>query len=373
MGISLKGGFSMEKSFGEFLKQKRQEKCLTQKELAKLLFVSESAVSKWEKDKAHPDITLLPKLSEILDVTERELITASIDNKTREEKSQAKKWRALSLSWELFFYISYILAVIPCFICNLAIEGTLSWFWIVLSALVLSFTFTNLPKIIKKYKLILIPLSEYLALCMLLGVCALYTKGDWFVISVLAVLLGLVIIFVPIYIAKYKVFEKIRKYADFISVAVDFVMLNVLLIAIDIYTFSGGYSTYLWYWKFALPIVMVCYVVLNLFLSVRFLKVNKLFKTSIILFTINIIYFLSTLLRSDNSHLQRELDSLAFYKADFSNWQVEVALERNIHCIIFLSILGVAIAFLIAGLVKHHVKKNKQNSSSAKAKQHHRS
>ena len=60
----------MENSFGCFLKQKRQEKNLTQKELAKLLFVSESAVSKWEKDVAHPDITLLPKLAEILKVTE---------------------------------------------------------------------------------------------------------------------------------------------------------------------------------------------------------------------------------------------------------------------------------------------------------------
>ncbi|MBR2375441.1 MAG: helix-turn-helix transcriptional regulator, partial [Clostridia bacterium] len=40
----------MENTFGGFLRQKRQEKNLTQKELSKMLFVSESAVSKWEKD-----------------------------------------------------------------------------------------------------------------------------------------------------------------------------------------------------------------------------------------------------------------------------------------------------------------------------------
>ena len=40
----------------------------------------------------------------------------------------------------------------------------------------------------------------YLALCLLLGVCAIYIRGDWFVIPALAVLLGLVIVFVPIYI-----------------------------------------------------------------------------------------------------------------------------------------------------------------------------
>ena len=58
----------MKTSFGEFFKQKRLEKNLTQKELAKQLFVTESAVSKWEKNIAHPDITLLPKLAEILEM-----------------------------------------------------------------------------------------------------------------------------------------------------------------------------------------------------------------------------------------------------------------------------------------------------------------
>ena len=93
---------------------------MTRKHLPNLLFVSESAVSKWEKGAAHPDITLLPKLSEILGVSEHELITASIDTETREQKMQAKKWRTLSLTWSLFFYIAYGVALIPCFICNSA-------------------------------------------------------------------------------------------------------------------------------------------------------------------------------------------------------------------------------------------------------------
>jgi transcriptional regulator with XRE-family HTH domain len=88
-----KYGENMQKTFELFLKEKRQEKNLTQKELAKILFVSESAVSKWEKDVAHPDITLLPKLAETLGVTEHELITASVDEKSRKEKVQARKWR----------------------------------------------------------------------------------------------------------------------------------------------------------------------------------------------------------------------------------------------------------------------------------------
>lgn len=350
----------MEKSFGIFLKEKRQEKKLTQKDLAKNLFVSESAVSKWEKDVAHPDITLLPKLSEILGVTEHELITASIDKQTREEKSQAKKWRTLSLSWSLFFYIAYGLALIPCFICNLAIDKTLSWFWIVVSALLLSFTFTNLPKIIKKHKLLLIPLSMFFALCLLLAVCAIYTRGNWFWIAVLSVLFGMIIIFMPIYISKFKVFSIIKKYNDFVSVAIDFILLNILLVVIDVYSVTNHFSSSHWFLTIAFPIVCVCYLILNLLLSVRFFKINRLLKTSIILTIINFIaYIILPLIKVDDLKAQTEIDGFDIFKADFLNWQKEVILERNINCIIFLTILVMSVAFLIGGLILYFKKKNK--------------
>lgn len=343
----------MESSFGAFLKQKRLEKSLTQKELAKLLIVSESAVSKWEKNVAHPDISLLVKLSEILGVTEHELITASIDKVARIEKTQAKKWRVLSLSWSLFFYIAYVLTLIPCFICNLVIDKTLSWFWIVASALLLSFTFTNLPKLIKKHKLILIPLAIFSAFCILLAFCSIYTNGVWFWVASLSVLFGLSIIFIPIYISKFKIFSKIRKYNDFVSIGFDFIFLNILLIVINTYSVTNGYSLNYWYFNIALPIVLTVYIILNLLLSVRFLKINKLLKTSIILFLlIFFAYIMPLFIKFKNPLIQKELNSLNIFKADFSNWTPEVTLENNIHCIIFLTTLILSVIFLIIGLIR---------------------
>lgn len=351
----------MVNSFGEFLKLKRQEKNLTQKELAKLLFVSESAVSKWEKDVAHPDITLLPKLSEILGVTEHELITASVDEKLKEEKAQAKKWRAFSFSWSLFFYIAYSVALIPCFICDLAINKTLSWFWIVLSALLLSFCFTNLPKLIKKHKLLLLPLSMFLSLSLLLGVCCIYAKGNWFWIATLSVLLGLVILFVPIYISKYKVFSKIKKYNDFVSVGVDFVMLNILLVVIYFFTTSNGYAGYNWHSTIALPITLAIYFILNVLMAVRFLKINKFLKTSVILALINLfVYVPAMFIKVDNSIVQQEIfDEANIFKANFLKWEPDVTLSNNIHCIIFLTITVLAISFFVVGLIRHNKSKNK--------------
>ena len=354
----------MTHSFGEFLKQRREEKKLTQKKLSKMLFVSESAISKWEKNIAHPDITLLPKLSEILEVSEHELITASIDKQSRNEKLLAKKWRVLSISWSLFFYISYSIALIPCLICDLAINKSLTWFWIVLSAILLAFTFTNLPKIIKHHKLILIPLSMYLSLCLLLVVCCLYTNGKWFWIASLSILLGLVIIFTPIYISKYKVFAKIKKFADFISMGINFVMLNILLLVIYSFTISNGYSNNNWYFKIALPIVLAIYLYTNILLAVRFLKINRYLKTSIILFLVDLIYLIVPLLKVNNVKAQEEINQANIFKADFDNWNVEIPLENNIHCIMFLITTSLSIIFLITGIIRYLKRKNDTKSST---------
>jgi len=59
------------KKFGVFLTQLRKQKGYTQKELAEKLFISDKAVSKWERGLSMPDVALLPPLANILDVTVR--------------------------------------------------------------------------------------------------------------------------------------------------------------------------------------------------------------------------------------------------------------------------------------------------------------
>lgn len=342
-------------TFGDFLKQKRLEKNLTQKQLANILFVSESAVSKWEKGVSHPDITMLPKLSEVLCVSEHELITASIDNQSRKEKSQAKKWRALVATWELFFYISYAIAILTCFICNLAVSGTLSWFWIVLSALLLSFTLINLPKFIKKHKLLLIPLFDYVSLIILLAVCAIYTAGDWFFVASVSVLLGLTMIFMPIFIAKFSVFNRIKKYNDFVSFFIDFVVLNVLLLVIESYTLMHGVNA--WYLKTALPIAVVVYLALNVVVSLRFLRTNKLLKTGLMLLLTKIFIFSPPLfIKVSNPAVQKELDDLNVFMANLSVWN-ESTIDNNVFLIILLVMVALTTIFTAIGLIKHFRKK----------------
>lgn len=60
--------------FSNKLQMLRKNKGYTQQQLATMLNVTNKAISKWENGRGFPDITLLPKLSKILDVTIDELL-----------------------------------------------------------------------------------------------------------------------------------------------------------------------------------------------------------------------------------------------------------------------------------------------------------
>ena len=72
--------FEIDKErFGAFLLRLRKEKGLTQKELAELLFVSDKAVSKWERALSLPDVSLLIPLADCLGVSVAELLRGERD------------------------------------------------------------------------------------------------------------------------------------------------------------------------------------------------------------------------------------------------------------------------------------------------------
>lgn len=61
-------------TMGDTIRKKRVEKHLSQKEMADYLGVTSSAVSKWEKEKALPDLTLIAPLARLLEVSLEELL-----------------------------------------------------------------------------------------------------------------------------------------------------------------------------------------------------------------------------------------------------------------------------------------------------------
>lgn len=70
-------------NIGEIIKRERQKRNITQGELAELLKVTPQAVSRWEMGVSYPDITMLPKLSEVLRVSADELLGIRQSNESR--------------------------------------------------------------------------------------------------------------------------------------------------------------------------------------------------------------------------------------------------------------------------------------------------
>lgn len=74
---------------GNFIRQNRNAKKLTQKQLADKLCVTDRAVSRWERGVGTPDISLLVSLGEILGVSVNEILLGEkIDNITKEQSDK---------------------------------------------------------------------------------------------------------------------------------------------------------------------------------------------------------------------------------------------------------------------------------------------
>lgn len=85
--LAMKGGLYMEQiKIGSFLKKLRNEKGLTQVQLAEQLNVSNRSVSRWETGSTLPDISILIELAEFYEVGIKEIIDGERKSETMKEE-----------------------------------------------------------------------------------------------------------------------------------------------------------------------------------------------------------------------------------------------------------------------------------------------
>ena len=91
--ISIEGGIDM--TFGKRLKKARNEKNMTQRELANLLSVKHNSISNWENDINKPDPDTIELICGILEITPNYLLATSSEDFSPAEKLVIKRYRAL--------------------------------------------------------------------------------------------------------------------------------------------------------------------------------------------------------------------------------------------------------------------------------------
>lgn len=331
-----------KKTFGSFIKIKRTEKNYSQKDLAEMLFVTESAVSKWERGVSYPDITLIADICRVLDISERELITASTDTNTMRLKREARKFRVIRGTWFWVPTISYAAALLICFICNLAVNHALSWFFIVLTALLCAYSFLpTFTSFFKSKKLLVFTATSFISICLLLYTCATYTNSlFWFPTACIGILLGYTLLFLPMLLSK----TRIRTFRFIITFVLTF-FLTILLLQ----------SIYVWKsFMFISAIKMTCYGFTPVFLSgvICIFRFDAYIKAGFCALLSTVAYYFS-------GHIVNYLFNLSenHYEIDFYNWKQYT--NGNVLFIILLSLLFVSALFIGIGVYRIHKNKKK--------------
>lgn len=98
----------MSEFFSDKLKKLRLSKNLTQDQLAKLIYVSRSAVTKWEQNRGFPNIDALQRISKIFEVSIDDLLSDK-ELKILEVTNNKKK---ISLQRKIIISLSILTAII---------------------------------------------------------------------------------------------------------------------------------------------------------------------------------------------------------------------------------------------------------------------
>ena len=89
-------------TFGERLYELRNEKNISQEELAEVLDVSRQSISKWENDKAYPEMTRLLFMSDYFDVSLDYLMRGIKKEENIENVAEKYKTKNMLLVWNDF-------------------------------------------------------------------------------------------------------------------------------------------------------------------------------------------------------------------------------------------------------------------------------
>lgn len=331
-------------TLGKFIQTKRKELGLSQKELAKALYVTESAVSKWERGISYPDITMISGICEVLHISEHELCTASEDRQQREAEFMVRSYKRFVRGYTIITGIGYLAAIIPSFIYNVA-HGGIGWFMVLITSLMLTFSFINVPVLVKKNRALWTLGSATASLFLLYAAGCIYSHGDWFVMAVLGTLLGEVIVFLPFVLRSEQLEKYVRNSKGLVCMAAD----SVLTFACVIYgTLKYGDVEDL---RDGMLATVACVaLVWAVFLIIRYLKVNGFFKGALC-FVASAIWVAAMTVLSDAWNGMKLSEIVSLKGADNSRYDV----------IVCLCLAGVAAVLAIAGAVFKLVRKKPQD------------
>lgn len=101
--------------FNQKLQELRKQKGLTQEQLAESLFVSRTAISKWESGRGYPNLDSLKDIAKFFSITIDELLSGSELLTVAEQDNNRKQTRARNLVFGILDIATVLLFFLPFF------------------------------------------------------------------------------------------------------------------------------------------------------------------------------------------------------------------------------------------------------------------
>ena len=206
---------------------------------------------------------------------------SSIDDEITREKDevidkQAKFFKRKSALAGTIVGGIFAIPILICLIVDIATGSGLSWFFIVLSAMLIPTSLFVVPLMSSRNKMFNTMVSFTASVILLLGVCRIINGGNWFLVAASAVLFGLTVCFSPFIVCRRPVNKLLKNFKGLTAMAACTITYIIMMVCIGIVTDAPNYFAY------ALGISAPCLAIIwILFLIIRYLHVNGFLKAAI--------------------------------------------------------------------------------------------
>jgi len=285
------------------------------------------------------------------------LKNTDIDEHLMQEKnhvleSHLKKEKRKTFTVGICFAGIFMIPVIVCLICNLAIGHALDWFFIVLASLLVAASLIVIPLVVPKEHIGLSTLSGFTAsLLLLLLVVCIYVRGSWFFLAAVPTFFGLSVIFMPYVITKIALPEVLSHHKGLLVMIWDTIWLFAVIIV------CGFHANAPSYWRVSLEITSFCLLLpWVIFMIIRYFKIHPVTKLGLTFIVCgSFIAFINDVVRV----ILRDWRQGSIADADFSNWSfTSPSLNANIYVIVL--VFSVVIGVVLVGVGVRLQRKEKE-------------
>lgn len=231
-----------------------------------------------------------PKCTELL----KKLKDTSIDDVILKERenvigSQSKYFKRKSALAGSIVGGIFALPILICLIVNLATGHGLTWFFIVLAAMLIPTSLFVVPLMATKNRMFLTMSSLTASIIILLAVCCIYSGGNWFFVAASAVLFGLTVCFGPFIACRKPVKPYLKNFKGLAVMTAYTLTFFLMMLCIGCYAYYPGIFREMF--SISFPLVLIVWAV---FLIIRYLPANGFVKAGICIAIISAFSYFGT-------------------------------------------------------------------------------